>query len=66
MNLKTAREQKGLSMKQLGDAVGVSAASICRYENGERRPRLNVAKKIEKILGIPWYVIVDNQATEGR
>lgn len=64
MNLKTEREKKRMSMQRLGEIVGVSAASICRYENGERRPRIKIAKRIEQVLGIPWYVIIEGKEEE--
>lgn len=65
MTLRNARQTAKMSIKELADAVGVSAAAICRYENGERTPRIRIAKNIERILGIPWYDIVDGKAAEG-
>ena len=37
-NLKPLRKQKGLTMKQLGELVGVSESMIGYLESGERSP----------------------------
>lgn len=61
--MKEAREKAGLTIDALARAVGVSSAAICRYENGQRVPRLPIAKRIGEKLGIPWYEIMNNQKT---
>lgn len=33
------REVAGLSQAQIGQVVGVTNATVCRWESGERRPR---------------------------
>lgn len=64
MILREAREKAGMSMQELGKAVGVTAAAICRYEHGERIPKTAIAKRIANMLGIEWYLLVDNEVTE--
>ena len=59
MNLKEAREKAGLSMQELGKAVGVSPAAICRYEQGKRNPKIQIAKRLAKVLGLMWYDLID-------
>ena len=61
MTMKEARENKGMTQQELAKAVGVKAVSICRYELGERTPRLAVAKKLGVILDIPWWDLIDNK-----
>lgn len=34
LRLRELRQEKGLSMKKLGEAVGLSASAICLWENG--------------------------------
>lgn len=63
MGMKEARERKGITQIDLARAVGVTVAAICRYENGVRTPSVAIAKRIEKVLGIPWPEIVDNKST---
>ena len=62
MRLKEARECAGMTIKELADATGVSAAAICRYETGKRTPSVRIAKRIAKILSIAWYEILDNRS----
>ena len=37
-NLKSARQIKGLTQEELADIVGITRASIARYEAGDREP----------------------------
>ena len=48
--LRLAREQRGISQRDLGKAMGVSAATISRYETGERKLTVEVAKRIASVL----------------
>ena len=59
--LRELRVKKGLTMKQLGEMVGVSEASISLYENGVHRPKMETAKKLATILGCSWPDVYDNQ-----
>lgn len=61
MRLKEARENAGMSMQELGKAVGVSTAAICRYEQGKRTPKIQIAKRIAKVLGLVWYELIDTK-----
>ena len=38
-NIRRIRKERGLTLKQLGDAVGVSEAYIRAYESGRRNPK---------------------------
>ena len=38
--LQTLRKSKGISQKQVADAVGISASVISNYESSERTPSL--------------------------
>lgn len=44
--LKQLREEHNMSQKALGDAVGITATSISRYEIGKRKLSVEMAKKI--------------------
>lgn len=61
MGMKEARERKGMTQIELSRAVGVTVAAICRYERGIRTPSVPIAKRIGKVLDIPWPEIVDNR-----
>ena len=49
-NLKTFREQKGLTQEQLGEAVGVSRQTIIAMEKGNYEPSLGLALKLAKFF----------------
>jgi len=56
--IRNVREAKGLTLKQLGDRIGVSPSYIHAYETGRRKPKLEVIKKIASALEIdPEYLI---------
>lgn len=38
-NIRRIRKERGLTLKQLGEAVGVSEAYIRAYESGRRNPK---------------------------
>ena len=42
--IKQQRKLKGMTQKQLADAIGVSEPSIRRYELGKRTPSENVIR----------------------
>lgn len=51
--LKAIRERKGVSQKSLAEMVGVTEATICRYETGARSPRTTEVALIAEQLGVP-------------
>ncbi len=51
-NIKLLREKRGLSRKDLAMEIGVSEATISRYENGKREPNMDTLKNICITLGI--------------
>ena len=54
------KEHKHINRRELAKMVGVTAAAICRYENGTRSPKTEIAKRIAKVLNIAWYELIDN------
>ena len=43
--IKEARKKAGLTQKELGKRLGVSASMIAQYENSTRKPKLETLKK---------------------
>ena len=39
--LRELREERGLSMKELGKKIGVSDAAVCKWENGIAEPKVS-------------------------
>lgn len=50
--IRDARHKKGISMSELGDLVGTTAASISRYELGQRTPSIETIKQIATALDV--------------
>ncbi len=52
LEVKKAREKKGLTQEQLAKAIAEKEATIHRVESGKLKPDIHVAKKLEQFLGI--------------
>jgi len=46
--------RKGRSQAQIAEAVGISQQMYSAIELGERRPSVEVAKKIASVMGFDW------------
>lgn len=51
-NLRWAREQKGLSQKDVAEKIGVAKSTYSLYESGSREPNVQTIKKIADVLGV--------------
>lgn len=49
--IKELRKKRGMTLKDLADAVGVSLQCVSYYENGDRKVDLFTAAKIAAALG---------------
>jgi transcriptional regulator with XRE-family HTH domain len=58
--IRNRRIEKGLSMKELAERLGVSEGTISRWESGKiedmRRSRI---KALSEVLGIPLYILME-------
>ena len=52
-SIKRARREKGVSLRELGNAVGKTYTTIMRYENAECRVDMVTLQSICSYLGIP-------------
>lgn len=50
--LRVERKMKGLTMKELGEMIGVSESAISQYETGKREPDNATLVKLSEILGV--------------
>lgn len=51
-NLKYYRLRKGMNMKELAKACGLTPMAVSNYESGKRRPDMETIKKLAKVLDI--------------
>ena len=49
--LKNLRLAKGMTLQQVGDAFGISAASVASWEKGKNQPDSRKLNKIAQVLG---------------
>lgn len=50
IRLREIRQARGLTMKELGEAIGVTESAIGLYENGRRKPDYNKLSQIAQVL----------------
>lgn len=62
--LRAARENAGLTMKQLSEKLLISESYYCSIENGTRQRDMDIslAQRIAKALNIPVKTILDNES----
>lgn len=63
--VKEAREKKGLTQKQLAQAIAEKESVIHKIESGKSKPSLKTAAKLEQFLNIKLIESVDAKGTEG-
>lgn len=70
--LKDLRAKKDLTQQEVANAANVDVTMISKIELGERRPSVEVAKKIAAVLGFEWTLFYQDEGeltktgTEGR
>ena len=52
LNMRELRKQRGLTMKELGKAVGVAESTISLYETGKHEPDILTMQRIAAVLGV--------------
>lgn len=61
--IRKIRIEKGLLQADLGNMVGLTADRIQKYENGARKPKADLLKKIADALGVSTLALVDPNTT---
>lgn len=52
--LKDIRTNIGKTQEQVADDAGITRGAYCNIETGDRRPSVEVAKRIAEVLGFEW------------
>ena len=58
-HLREIRMGKGLTQKEVADALSISKDSLSRYENVKQDPRLDVAIRLSKYLEVSMEILYD-------
>lgn len=62
-----ARENKGLSQRQLANAIGISNAEISKIESGEKEiPNPKLFRKISKVIGLNYNDMMEMVGLGGK
>ena len=56
-NLSRFRKKNNLSYQAVGDSIGISAAHVCRIENGTAKPSFDVLLNISRLMNVPLYYL---------
>lgn len=57
--IRSIRIEKGLSQAELGQAMGLTADRIQKYENGARKPKFDMLKQFAYVLGVETIALMD-------
>lgn len=50
--IEAARRAAGLTQEELAEKVGITVSAVANYENGRRRPRADILKRIAQALNV--------------
>ena len=50
--LRELRRQKGLSMREMGEQIGLSESTVSLYENGRRKPSHELLCRLADFFGV--------------
>ena len=59
--LKDIRAQQNMTQQEVAKAANVDVTMISKIELGERRPSVEVAKKIAAVLGFKWTLFYQDE-----
>jgi transcriptional regulator with XRE-family HTH domain len=59
IDIRRIRQERGLTMKQLGEMTDLSESYISMIETMERTPSVSAAKRIAQVLGFDWTRFFD-------
>ncbi len=57
--VKRMMADRNMNQKELSEKSGITRASICRYLQGKRRPRIDVVVNFAKALGVEPEELLD-------
>ena len=62
--LRHIREMTGMSQEDLAEEVGLTQVMVSYIENGTRRPSVETAKRIAKVLNIDWTEFFNDEGDQ--
>lgn len=65
MELKAIRKKKKLTQVELAEKAGISLPLVSMIECGKRSITVKTAKKLEPVLGVKWYKLIEGGENDG-
>ena len=62
--IREKRQALNMTMLELANVTGCSESFISLIELGQRRPSVDLAKRLGAVLGIPWPELFDGDGTD--
>lgn len=59
--LRELRKEKGFTMKQVAESIGVAECTYCAYEHGTRKPSFEMYIKLARVFGVSIEAFIDKQ-----
>ena len=60
--IRDARKGKGYTEAQDGELAGITQQHYHFVETGQRKPSVDVAKRIAAVLGIDWTLFYEDES----
>ena len=57
--IRDVRMARGLSQAEFGEMIGLNANRVQQYENGARKPKFDLLKKMADVLGVSTLALTD-------
>lgn len=64
--LKEIREEKGLTQQEVADRAQMERSYYTMIERGKRKPSVQIAKSIAKVMGFDWTIFFESEGNETK
>lgn len=62
--LRNVRIKRGYTVRGLADELGVHYSLVSYWETGKRNPKSVNKSKLEEVLGVPYYELLEEEKGE--
>lgn len=59
--LRQIREENRYSQNQVAEKLGITRQTYIKYESGDVEPSVDVVRKLSKLYGVSYDVLIDNK-----
>lgn len=62
--IASLRKQRGMKQKDLAEKLKVATSTLCKWENGQNCPDINMVKEIATVLNVSYAELLDGTSIE--